>query len=496
MERNRGVQGVPCWILSVQSEVFALYSPCIMDGKMGFQSRVAILTEYYLLLPVVVWFGAWVQPWLSVPVILCLLYLGWKHYRSLRKFPVEGKGELKSLHVVLYMAISALAVFLLGLDGRVMQSWDLIVRNPIYSELVNSEWPLVMPDGRVVMYALMFWLPPALVSKWITGAEVYALQTWCFLGVLLMLLNLHGTLGWKRTVLMVIGISVFVPLAGMVDDVLNVAFHIHAKFDVHFRLPSAGTQWTDTFHYFIVGGLYLCLTTERKLPLGQYVLLSALFACLHPILASVVFPLVVWNVLKAIGGWRCLLSVLKLPEVYVGGMMVLITMLYYSSGGICWWSFTLNAPHAPADMPWLIYILGMLLAVIPPFLVWWSTRQPLMLLWCAWCPVIITCWYGEYNGVNEWLYKFTVLYSFYIVYYLVQNIQLRKAQLVAVVLLVCSSFSFLRKVEHSGIIGAALKGFPVEAGNIRDDWGNSLYHPDESLYWKLTAEKRPMRIFR
>ena len=133
-----------------------------MTGKMGFQSRVAILTESYLLLPVVVWFGAWVQPWLSVPVILCLLYLGWKHYRSLRRFPFEGKGELKSLHVVLYMAISVLAVFLLGLDGRVMQSWDLIVRNPIYSELINAEWPLVMPDGRVVMYALLFWLPPAL----------------------------------------------------------------------------------------------------------------------------------------------------------------------------------------------------------------------------------------------------------------------------------------------------------------------------------------------
>lgn len=462
-----------------------------MNGKAAFQLNIKMGTELYLLLPVILWLLGWVQVWLSVPLVLVLFYFAWKHCRVLKCAGAGDSFALSLRHGFVYAVLSALAVFLCGFDGRVMQSWNLVVRNPIYSELIRSDWPLIMPDGRVVMYALMFWLPPALLSKWVAGAGVYALQGWCFLGAFLMLLNLHGTLGLKRTLLVVAGICIFVPFAGVADDVLNVIFHIDAKFAAHFRLPSAATQWTNTFHYFIAGGLYLCLTTERKLPTGQYVLVSALFACLHPILASVVFPLVAWNIVKEIGGWRNVFSLLKLPEVYIGGVLVLIFMLYYSSGGACWWAFTLDAPYAPVESRWLIYVLGLVLAVIPPLLVWWSTRQKIMLLWAAWCPVIITCWYGEHNGVNEWMYKFTVLYSFYIVYYLARHIEHRKVQVVAVLLLACSSLSFLRMVDHSGIIGAALNGFPVQPGNIQDSWGGSFYHPESHIYHNMTA--RDMR---
>lgn len=445
-------------------------------------------------LPVMLWLLGWLQPWCSMPLVAGLIYCLYRHYVQLREREQDSMASLSPWMFLVYGMVSAVAVFLLGLDGRVLQGWDLIVRNPIYSELVDSEWPLVMPDGKVVMYALMFWLPPALVAKLEPGLMIAALQVWCFVGTLLMLLNLHGTLGICRSIMLVACISVFTPLAGMVDDVLNVIFHIDAIMGVHFRLPSAATQWSNTFHYFIAGGLYLTLTTERRLPTGMYVLVSALFACLHPILASVVFPLVVCRLIRISGGWLKVGRVFLLPEVYMGTVSVLIFLLYYSAGGSCWWDFTLNAPYAPVKYSWLVYSGGVLLALLPPLLVWWCTRERVLLLWAAWCPVIISLWYGETNGVNEWLYKFTVLYSFYIVYYLVRNIGQRKPRWVLGLLLACSAFSAMRSFEHSGIIRNMLNGFPVDVRNVRGEWDGKLYHPEHALYAKLTSDRSALPI--
>lgn len=468
-----------------------------MNSKLKPFSLFSFLTELYLVIPAALWMLGWTQLWFALPVVIGLVYVLYCHYKDMRKAEGEEGIRISGVSFFVYGLIGFIAVFLCGFDGRVMQSWDLIVRNPIYSELIAADWPLVMPDGRAVMYALMFWLPPALVSKWLPGAEVFLLQVWCFVGVMLMLLNLHGTLGLKKTALMVLAISIFTPLSGMVDDVLNVIFHKNAVMGVHFRLPSAGTQWTNTFHYFIVAGLYLTLVTERRLPLGVYIMVSALFACLHPILASVVFPLVVYNVWQRIGGWREIYRLIRMPEVILGCVLVAIFMLYYSSGGACWWAFTLDAPYAPKTAPWLVYALGITLAIIPPLLVWWSTRQKIMLVWAVWCPVIITCWYGETNGVNEWMYKFTVLYSFYIIYYLVRHIGEWQSRCVLGCLLFFSLFSFMRMVDRSGIIGCAMSGFPVKEVNFMNEWGGQFYHPESSIYRNMTAEREALpAIFR
>lgn len=461
-----------------------------MSTSFDFKSAVILATESYLMLPVILWVIMWLQPWLALPIALGLMYIWGRHAKFLLSHQ-EAYEKAPGIKMwILYAFIAFLAVFFIGLDGRVLQSWDLIYRNAIYSELIVSDWPLVMPDGKEVMYALMFWLPPALVSKClIPGVEIAVLQCWCYIGALLMLLNLHGTLGATKTVLVVIGMAFLVPLAGIVDDTLNVIFHMDAIMGVHFRLPSATSQWTNTFHYFITAGLFLTLTTERKLPLSIYITVSALFACLHPILASVVLPLVLFNVIKDIRRLEKISTLLKLPEVYVGVIITLITLMYYSSGGTCWWDFTLNAPYAPTKSPWLIYALGMILAIVPLLLVWWSTRRTIMLMWVAWSIIIITLWYGETNGVNEWLYKFTVLYSFYIVYYLVQYVGQRRSQYVMGLLLLCSSLSSLRAFDNSELIDSALKGFPVEQKNIRNDLQGRFYHPQDSIYKKMTADK-------
>lgn len=196
-----------------------------MSKSFGFKSAIILATESYLMLPVILWVIMWLQTWLAVPIVLGMMYVGMRHAKLLFSQQEEKEKAPGGGMWIVYALIAFLVVFFIGLDGRVLQSWDLIYRNAIYSELIVSDWPLVMPDGKVVMYALMFWLPPALVSKCLVpGAEMAVLQCWCYMGALLMLLNLHGTLGLVKTILLVVGMGLFVPLAGMVDDALNVIF--------------------------------------------------------------------------------------------------------------------------------------------------------------------------------------------------------------------------------------------------------------------------------
>lgn len=52
-----------------------------------------------------------------------------------------------------------------GWGGWVNQHPDHIVRNACLQELVSSPWPVVFPDGDVLIYNIGFWIIPALAGK-------------------------------------------------------------------------------------------------------------------------------------------------------------------------------------------------------------------------------------------------------------------------------------------------------------------------------------------
>ena len=126
----------------------------------------------WLLLPVLVFMAWWMHWYVSIP-LAALMAAGLAPGRrkelpereSLPSFPLFNRSSFLVLGA--FIALMVLS----GWGEWVNQHPDHIVRNACLRELVASPWPVVFPDGDVLIYNTGFWLVPALAGK-VAGLEV------------------------------------------------------------------------------------------------------------------------------------------------------------------------------------------------------------------------------------------------------------------------------------------------------------------------------------
>ncbi len=460
---------------------------------------ILLCAEYYLLLPVLLWLCGWFQPWLAYPLAALLLaVLFWHtrqtcHSRDVSALLQPASKPTSLLHLAVYVVLCAACVFLIGFDGRIVQSYDLIVRNPLYDEIIRQEWPVQMPDGRYVVYALMFWLPAGLLSSWFPACSCVFLQLWCFLGMLLICLALHSKLGVWRTLFFWGAILFVSPLTGTVDDVLNTVFIKDAVMGVHFRMPSPLTQFFNTFHYFIPTCLVLSVLMPRKCPLGPMILIASCFAVLHPMIAATTIPFLLLMVYRdhctdgLVSGIKGILSSV---EIYPCLLLVAAALVFYGSVSGCWFAFTFNTPYASEPDAFGVFccIASILLSMLLPLAVYWCNRNTYLLVTACLCPVLILIWYGADNGVNEWMYKFSVLYGFVIVYFLASAPKSARLCVVLGAIALASTIPFLREMKRKNLPQAATSMFSVQERNFRHEWAGTMFHPESPMYFPLTSD--------
>ena len=120
----------------------------------------------WLLLPVLVFLAGWMNWYAALPLTL-LTAAGLTSRKrkepqkknSLPAFPLFTRSSFFVL-----AAFAALMIFS-GWGEWVNQHPDHIVRNACLRELVASPWPVIFPDGNVLIYNTGFWLVPALAGK-------------------------------------------------------------------------------------------------------------------------------------------------------------------------------------------------------------------------------------------------------------------------------------------------------------------------------------------
>lgn len=472
-----------------------------MKSSIISSKHIITYAEAYLLLPVVLWIYGWLQPWLAYPLMILLIVVFICHalrpHRpgpDLDDSPQAKQRPLFFNHLCIYAVLCAIAVFMIGFDGRVMQSYDLMVRGPLYDEVIRQVWPVQMPDGCYIRYALPFWLPAGLAASWEPSLATPFLQLWCTLGLLLICLVLHTRLGLGRTLLFYVVIFCISPLTGTVDDVLNTVFIKDAIMGVHLRVPSPLTQFFNTFHYFITTCLVLSLLMAHKLPLGKLILVTACFAVLHPMVAAQLIPflcLLLYNDHCQQGGVMNLAKrIIKTPELYPCIVFVALALTFYFSSGGCWFGLTFFTPHGPAFNAFgiSVCITGILLTMLLPLGVYWCNHDKNLIICACICPVLMLLWYGSYIGINEWMYKYSVLYGFVIAYALASASINRRFYTVVTFIALTSSIPFLREIKRKQLPEAAKAMFSVQEKNFRHEWKGTLYHPESNIYPPFTAE--------
>ena len=141
-----------------------------------------------------------------------------------------------------------------GIGSFVYQNWDFKVRNPIYRDLCDYQWPVVYDLSKqsdavqavagsetvAFSYYLTYWLPPALVSK-ILGLNEQGrnliLYFYSLLGIFLVVYNLCRY--FKKTSYLILAVFIF--FSGM--DVIG--FLCRHAYSVMNQI-----QWGGDFNHF------------------------------------------------------------------------------------------------------------------------------------------------------------------------------------------------------------------------------------------------------
>ena len=426
-----------------------------------FSSRLAYLSIWYLYIGIILFVIGWINSLVAVPVCLLLSWGLWRLRSEAHQSYTENN------HVTWWgwaclILYSALCVFLCGFDGRVMQSWDFIVRNPLYNHLIEHTWPLQLQNGSYVVYPMGFWLFPAYISQFYSSYSTQILQGWFFLGVLLMALNVWQTLGSQKTLMMLGALFIFAPLTHVADDVLNTIFYVDAYYSVHFRLLSPLTQMFNTYHFYVCGSLALSLLIGRKATAPMIVAITSALAILHPMMAVILFPWILCTYIQRLkqAGTAWVSSFLHPVMAGCIATVTLVGLFYASStGSEC--SLVFDAPHAKGYSTeyLLAFISGILLNVLPLLVCWRFCHRRILLYLTGCVPVLMLFWMGQENGISEWWYKFSVLYGFVLLFYLCSAWEKRGVRICLMVLMGLSLVPCMRELKRKELPKAIIASF-------------------------------------
>lgn len=454
-----------------------------------FASRAAYISIIYLFIPILMWVLGWCQWWVAAPIVLLVTWGIWRLWPDVRHsyaqsvaIPWWGWGLL-----LLY---AAGCVFLCGFDGRVQQSWDFIVRNPLYAHLIGQAWPTQLTDGGIVVYPLQFWLVPAALSKCLPAAATVFLQVWVLLGLTLVGVNVWQVLGKWRTLILLGAMPVIAPLTHVADDVLNVIFLQDAFFAVHFRLLSPLTQMLNTFHFYVVGCLVLSLLVARQPSCPVMVVLTVALAIMHPMLAVILFPWVLYQYVltwKREGyTWRGVIWHPVLPGMVCAAAVAGI--FYASSTGseLC---LVFDAPHAKGYSAEYIsaFAIGAVLNIIPLLFAWYYSRRGILLYLAGCIPLLTLFWMGQDNGISEWWYKYAVAYAFVLLLSLMLVWDKTMVRIGLCLLLLASGLSFLRELDKKMLLPATRACFAANPQFIQSQYAD-MNEVDSKLRKQFVSE--------
>lgn len=455
----------------------------------------------YLLLPNLLFLLGWVEPWLSIPLCMALIVAV---FTFIRRLPaLRYKCEKKDLLFLFLLLIGCLfAVESLGINGHAQQSGDFIVRNAIYDSLVREDWPLYSERGEYFVYYAAYWLPPALLSKWLGAAcSAALLWLWTTLGFALGFALLYSR--FKRATLLLMGIlfltgpiatwgelpyilkelSEKIPaLTPCVAPAYSLLGSLNAGFNyVSFWNQIAFNSFNSALPFFVFIAL---LMASRPKPTEAFSS-AALMVSTSPLIAVVTFPYLIanqWNRRK----FFQLTDLVRLaPFLLLLGCVA----CYFScgNGGTAACLFS-DLPEVTGELShpakrFARYVLIMHLMIIPTFFLLRkqfkrTAAYKYSVLLIALLPLV---WIGRWN--NELLIKGSTLLFFLlsVMYALLIRYGKGLRRTAAIIFLSLTTIMFFWDMAARFLHYYSWNPARMEQ-NIRSSWNGHLNHPDHRWY--------------
>ena len=156
-------------------------------------TAVKKIAYIYLLLPFVLFCIGWLNK-IAAVFVCALVIVGivsiWRTLPSKDLFGFRNKDFIVTILVL------GVWVLLSGVGGYTFQNWDHHSRNAVFRDLINYSWPVLyhfqpivavqfgIPSTLIMSYYFGFWLPSALVGKFLGwGVADFSLFLWTYLGI-------------------------------------------------------------------------------------------------------------------------------------------------------------------------------------------------------------------------------------------------------------------------------------------------------------------------
>ena len=488
-----------------------------MNISLTFRRKgLLLLALSYLAIPNVLFLAGWVEPIVATFLALVLAAGCWLTVRNLTsQVPCRKSEQADQIALALSLLLLGVWVFLIGAAGQTCQTWDHIVRNPIYETLVRCDWPIFSQSGDYFVYYFAYLLPPALLGRLVGGCATepslswyVILSLWIYIGLALTTFLFYRRFG--KHVLLFVVIWMFLGSSG---DLLNtlfnsIAFRLEIFLNLHlgsisswwnlkYALPHGGTvQLFNTYHHAVPVWLIAAVLLEGRLAKRSILFVSALGLLLSPLGSVGIFLLLLVlataDIVRSPSTWK---SWLLSPETFAGLCIVAIAAVFYLGGAdssvrFAWQDSPFDSCGSMGKRVSAL-VLGALCSM-GPFLLLFRRRigsQPLLVAAFAilfLCPLIFVGFM-----TNELIFKASAIPFLLFSVVLVdcwsrENVRFRVA---TVLLILIGSFAALRQLTSScSTVTFDKSGI---ARNFNTKWQGHLNHPDDVLYRQFFSKKTP-----
>lgn len=464
----------------------------------------------YLLLPGVIFVFGWVRPVYAAPIALMLVFAAFlvcvraAGTQSL----IRKKTEMRRSDVLQLGAILLVALYVtesIGLTGHVPQHMDLMFRNPIYDTLVREPWPIYNCNGDYFVYYHAFYLPPALLSKYVQGfiSPLTVLYLWCYVGIALSFVLFFSRL--KKYVFVFLAVLLlYESISHNVSEIsrryeltLAAQDYLYKRFDSGFNLNLVFHQLRNTYNHAIPGMLLLALMMSRTLPARYALIPCALTFVQSPLFALALIPyLGVYYLLQFV---RYRVVPVNLPTLLCLPFL-LVTCLYFlgkkaASSCLIWQSVRGGADCSFfSQFPYVVVpILGFLL----PFACVWLTRvrkSSLCYVVVLTLILIFFVWIGR--SLNELLFKGGLILAILQAYLMTFVWKIGRVKGKVLVLIFLISGIYYASRGHLNLVRSFTLNPERIQMNLRNDWGGHLNHPGTYEYMNFFGENRFPQLLR
>ena len=175
---------------------------------------IKILQIILLSLPLAIFSLGWFNSIFQFVTICCLVTLFicqvYTQIRGNSSVKCKGNVEVQIYLILFAIVASFIWIYFSGIGGFSRQVDDYWVRNPIYNDLIQLDWPVIYDlqkqpesvqdilgtDKVYMVYYLMFWIVPSFISKVLGQTSGYTIVSnqilfiWSYITLLLIMFNL------------------------------------------------------------------------------------------------------------------------------------------------------------------------------------------------------------------------------------------------------------------------------------------------------------------